>query len=431
MEKIAVPNVTRARASQRVIDDVGACTAAEAPARTGGERVSVAAAGAAAPRIRVLELRCVFGTGGGPEKTILLGTALTDTSRFEVTVCYIRDARDGVFAIDGWAKSLGIPYVEVTERNSFDPSVVPALRRLVRERRIDILHAHEHKTDLLALVVARLEGVLALSTAHGWTGHSWKERAIYYPADRWLLARFPHVIAVSEEIRRVLIGAGARPDRVTTVLNSIDPAQFVRDPAVEAPARAELGLPADALVLGAVGRAEPQKRFDLLIDVFAGLAADRPRLHLVIAGDGSRLPALRRQVEGLGAAAGRVHLLGHRTDVARLHHAFDVFVQASDYEGTPNAVLEAMALGTPVVATRAGGTEEIAFDGVHGRLVPCGDRERLAAAMTELVDQPDRARAFARAARARVETDLSFRTRVAKVERIYERLMAEEGRPTT
>jgi glycosyltransferase involved in cell wall biosynthesis len=382
-------------------------------------------------RIRVLELRSVFGTGGGPEKTILLGTALTDPSRFEVTVCYIRDARDGVFAIDGWAKSLGVPYVEVTERHSFDPSVVPALRRLVRERRIDILHAHEHKTDLLALLVARLEGALALSTAHGWVGHSLKERALYYPADRWLLARFPHVIAVSEEIRQVLIRAGARPDRVTTILNSIDPSQFVRDAALEAPARAELGLPADAIVLGAVGRAEPQKRFDLLIDAFARLAPERPRLHLVIAGDGSRLAALRKQDEALGPVQGRVHLLGHRTDVARLHHAFDVFVQASDYEGTPNAVLEAMALGTPLVATRAGGTEEIAFDGVHGRLVPRGDRDRLGAAMAELVDAPERARAFAAAARARVETELSFRTRVARVERIYEQLMAEEGRPIT
>lgn len=379
-------------------------------------------------RIRVLELRSVFGTGGGPEKTILLGTALTDTSRFEVTVCYIRDARDGVFAIDGWARSAGIPYVEVTERHSLDPAVVPALRRLVREKRIDILHAHEYKTDLLALVVARLEGVLALSTAHGWTGHSLKERALYYPADRFVLARYPHVIAVSEEIRQVLIGAGARPERVTTILNAIDPAQFVRDPALEAPVRAELGLAADALVLGAVGRAEPQKRFDLLIDVFAGLASARPRLQLVIAGDGSKLPELRRHVASLGEVRSRVHLLGHRTDVARLHHAFDVFVQSSDYEGTPNAVLEAMALGTPVVATRAGGTAEIAFDGVHGRLVACGDRTALAAALTELVDDPARARTFAAAARARVESDLSFSTRVARVERIYERLMADEGR---
>lgn len=379
-------------------------------------------------RIRVLELRSVRGTGGGPEKTILLGTARTDASRFDVTVCYIRDLRDEVFAIGDWARSVGIPYLEATERHSLDLAVIPQLRRIMRERRIDIVHAHEYKTDLLALVLARLEGAIALSTAHGWTGHSGKERYVYYPLDRWLLARYPHVIAVSEEIRRVLVRSGARPERVTTILNSIDPDAFRRDRARQPEARQALGLPADATVLGAVGRAEPQKRFDLLVDVFAELAASRPHLHLVIAGDGSTLAALRAKVAGLGALGGRVHLLGHRTDIPFLHHAFDVFVQASDYEGTPNAVLEAMALGTPLVATRAGGTEEIAFDGVHGRLVAIGDGAGLGRAIAELCDRPDHAQTLAAAARSRVEGELSFANRVARVERIYEQLMAEAGR---
>lgn len=394
----------------------------------GGVGAVSATPGILPDRIRVLELRSVVGAGGGPEKTILLGTALTDTSRFEVTVCYLRATSDGAFAIDAWSRSIGIPYVEVAERHSLDLSVVPALRRLVRERRIDIVHAHEYKTDLLALLVARLEGIIPLATAHGWTGHSWRERRIYYPADRWLLARYPRVIAVSEEIRQVLIGAGARPERVTTVLNAIDPERFRRDPALQPGARAALGLAADAIVIGAVGRAEPQKRFDLLIDAFAQVAAARPRLHLVIAGDGSCLPDLRRQADALAAVRPRIHLLGHRTDVPALHHAFDVFVQSSDYEGTPNAVLEAMALGTPLVATRAGGTGEIAVDGVHGRLVACGDREGLIVAMAELCDDPERARALAAAARQRVETDLSFARRVATVERIYAELMVTTGR---
>lgn len=379
---------------------------------------------AAAP-IRVLELRSVRGTGGGPEKTILLGTALTDARRFEITVCYIRDARDGAFGIDAWSRALGIPYLEVRERRSVDPAVLPALRRIVRERRIDIVHAHEYKTDLLALLLARLDGPIALATAHGWTGHSWKEQRIYYPGDRWLLARYTHVIAVSEEIRQVLLSAGARAERVTTVLNGIDPAAFRRDPARAPEARAALGLPADAVVYGAVGRAEPQKRFDLLVEVFAGLAAANTAAHLVIVGDGSSLPALRAQVGALGSAGARVHLLGHRSDVALLHHAFDVFVQASDYEGTPNAVLEAMALGTPVVATRAGGTAEIAHDGTHALLVDCGDRAGLAAAMAALGHDSARGQALAAAARQRVETDLSFARRVARVEDIYTRLMRE------
>src|SRR5579872_6172619 len=101
--------------------------------------------------IRVLELRSVRGTGGGPEKTILLGAKRTDRRRFAVTVCYLRDRRDDAFAVANRAEVRDVDYVEIPERHSFDPSVWPALRKLVRERRIDIVHAHEYKSDLLAL----------------------------------------------------------------------------------------------------------------------------------------------------------------------------------------------------------------------------------------------------------------------------------------
>src|SRR5438552_6314370 len=97
--------------------------------------------------IQVLELRSVFGTGGGPEKTILLGAARTDPRRFAVTVCYIRDDRDTVFNIDRTAAALGVDYVELRERHSFDRSLWPKLRALVRERRIQIVHAHDYKTN--------------------------------------------------------------------------------------------------------------------------------------------------------------------------------------------------------------------------------------------------------------------------------------------
>ena len=105
--------------------------------------------------IRVLELRSVRGTGGGPEKTILLGSARSDPARFPVTVCYIRDLRDAVFEMGERARALGLDYVETRERHSFDWTIWPALRALVADRRIDIIHAHDYKTDLLALLLAR------------------------------------------------------------------------------------------------------------------------------------------------------------------------------------------------------------------------------------------------------------------------------------
>ncbi|MGE5834646.1 MAG: glycosyltransferase [Acidobacteriota bacterium] len=372
-------------------------------------------------RLSILELRSVRGTGGGPEKTILFGTERTDRSRFAVTVCYLRDLRDPVFGIDDRARQLNIDYVEILERHSFDPGIWRKLSALVRERQIDIVHSHDYKTDLLALMLARRLGVITLSTAHGWTGQSARERYVYYPAGKRLLARFPHVIAVSSDIRNELMRHGMDARRITVILNAIDPEAFVRVDAKRDVVRRGLGLRPNDFVVGAVGRLERQKRFDVLLEAFAPLARSRPDLRLVIVGDGSLRGELAAQVTTLGLDASCV-LAGHRLDIAELHNAFDLFVQSSEYEGTPNAVLEAMAMSTPIVATDVGGTAELAADEVHALLVPPHDVGALRAAIERVPTDPDGARTRAAAARRRIETELSFDARTRCLERLYEQL---------
>jgi glycosyltransferase involved in cell wall biosynthesis len=381
--------------------------------------------------IRILELRSVRGTGGGPEKTILVGAARSDPARFCVTVCYIRDLRDEVFALDRLASALKVDYVEVHERHSFDRGIWPALRQLIRDRRIDIVHAHDYKTDLLALLLARAERIVPIATAHGWTGQSTRERIFYYPAERWMLARFPHVIAVSSEIANRLVQAGMPRGRITTVLNGIDTQAFRHDPSRIAPSRASLNLSSATAIIGSVGRLERQKRFDLLIEAVAILRRQQRDVTLVIAGDGSLAPALRLKAEQEGIAGACV-FAGHRTDVVDVLHAFDVFVQSSEYEGTPNCVLEAMAVGTPVVATTVGGTAELITDGVHGLLVPPHDPAALAASIATALDDRDSSARRAAAARVRIETELSFETRMRTVEQLYEAVAEDRPhRPAT
>ncbi|MCX6545050.1 MAG: glycosyltransferase [Acidobacteria bacterium] len=376
--------------------------------------------------IRVLELRSVRGTGGGPEKTILLGTKRTDPSRFAITVCYLRDERDEAFKIDNRARPLGIDYVEVFERHSLDWRIWPQLRRLVRHRSIEIIHAHDYKTNLLALLLRRAEGVIPLSTVHGWSGYSSRERWLYYPADKRILARYPRLIAVSGKIRDELVQAGARPHRITIVLNGIDPTLFRRDRAQESTVRSEYGATRDDIVLGSIGRLEPEKRFDLLIEAFARLVANRAHLKLLIAGEGSVRPQLESAITQLGLG-GSCRLLGQVSNVAKVHHAFDVYVQSSDREGTPNAVLEAMAMETPIVATDVGGTVEIARDEVDALIVPPRNVCALQSAIERAISDPTATAARVAAARKRIEGPLSFETRMKTVEGIYEALMARRA----
>ena len=378
--------------------------------------------------IRILELRSVRGTGGGPEKTILLGAARSNPRRYAVTVCYVRDARDTVFSIDRKAACLPIDYVEVVERHSFDRSIWPVLRRLVQDRRIDIVHAHDYKTDVLAWLLHRAEGIIPLSTAHGWAGHSRRERLLYHRLDKQVLRLFPKVIAVAEDIRRELIRSGSKPGAVQTILNGIDYTRFNRDRSRERPIRQLLGIASDEAVIGSVGRLETEKRYDLLIDTFASLRVTRPRLRLIVVGEGSLRSALEAQIDRL--RLGEVcHLLGLRSDIVDLHHAFDVFVQTSSNEGAPNAVLEAMALETPVVATAVGGTSQLVRGDIDGLLVPAGNQETLVEAINRVLADGRATATRVASARHRVETELSFDARMATLEAVYSELYGQHRTP--
>ncbi|HEX6163430.1 MAG TPA: glycosyltransferase [Vicinamibacterales bacterium] len=373
--------------------------------------------------INVLELRSVRGTGGGPEKTILLGAARSNPRDVRVTVCYIRDARDAEFRIDKRARALGVDYVEVTERHSFDPGIWPQLCRIVRDRQIDIVHAHEHKTDLLALLLARAQNIVPIATAHGWSGTSVKE-GLYYFVDRRLLPRYPMVIAVSEPIRQTILKRGAQPGRVRRLPNGIDHADFRRDPSVRGRVRSALGIAEDAIVIGGVGRLEAVKRFDVLLAALARLP-NQPLAMLV--GEGSAREQLSAQATALGVAD-RLRLTGHREDARELHQALDVYVQSSDSEGIPNAVLEAMALETPVVATDVGGTREVIANEIDGLLTPRRDPDALAGAIVRTLGDPGATARRVAAARARIECELSFDARNKALEAIYQELVAGRGR---
>ncbi len=300
-----------------------------------------------------------------------------------------------------------------------------ALRRIVDERRIDIVHAHDYKTNFYAWLLSRATAIVPMTTLHGYTGHSWKER-VYYAVDRRLVKAFPRIVTVSAELAGEVIRLGAAPERVATILNGIDDAAFKRRPGHAARVRQALNLEPDDFVIGAVGRLERQKRFDLLIEAFDTLRRAHPAraLKLVIAGEGSLRAALSAELERLNLSD-CCRMAGQVDDVANLHHAFDMFVQSSDYEGTPNAVLEAMAMETPIVATDVGGTAELVRHGIEAIIVPPAQPRQLAAAMSQVLSDHSAAARRVATARGRVEGELSFRTRMKKLERVYDALMDE------
>ena len=377
--------------------------------------------------IRVLELRSTSGQGGGPERAILLAAAAAPAHAIEETLCFLRRRGEEELWVDRRALEIGAESRIVEERCALEPRTLGRLRRLVRERSIELVHCHDYKADFWGFLLARLEPVIAVATAHGWPVRTARERLLYYPADRRLLATFPLVFAVSADIRARLLARNAAPGSVELLPNAVDVDVFRPDPAARARVRREWGIRDDERVIGSLGRLDPEKRPDLLIEAFATVAAAHPEARLVVAGAGSRGSRLEEEARRRGIWD-RCRVLGHRHDAEDVHRGFDVFVQASDSEGSPYSLVEAMATGTPVIATAVGDTPALVRDRIDGLLVPAGEAATLARALAETLDDPAAAGRRAAAGRARAAQERSLAARQARVAERYRALLESRQR---
>ena len=320
----------------------------------------------------------------------------------------------------GWmtqrAEAAGIPVWIEPQRPGLDLRwVLRFARRLSRER-IDVLHTHEFGMNSYGGAAALLSRTRAISTIHGrhWVVDRLRRRVAY----RLLRALGVPVVAVSRDLAGYLEQRlGLAHDRLEVVHNGIALAPELRaeDRAARRIAlRSELGIPPKASLLIAVGNLYPVKDHATLLHALSRL----PDAWLAIAGRGGEEENLRRLARELGIGA-RVHLLGLRDDVPDLLAAGDVFVQPSKSEGLPLAVLEAMAQRIPVVATNVGGVAEAVEDGRTGCLVPSGDPSALAAAVSGILDSPDRGASLAAAANARVREEFSVEHMLSRYRDLY------------
>lgn len=299
-------------------------------------------------------------------------------------------------------------------RTNFQPT---ALASWLRDERPDIVHVHSGAWAKGARA-ARLAGVARIIfTEHGLNDvEPWYSTALKH----WGATQTDHVVAVSEPLHRYLVERVRVPEsKVSVIPNGVDTERF--RPATltgAAPSlRARLGL-GSAPVIGHVARLAPVKNQPLLVDAFAMVRHRVPAARLVIVGDGSERAAIEAKVaeHALGEA---VHLVGEARDIPAILREFDLFALPSKAEGTSMSVLEAMATGVPVVASAVGGTPDLLDHGQCGVLVPPNDTAALAAAFGDLLETPERRRALARAARARVEERYSEETVARRYERLY------------
>ena len=281
-------------------------------------------------------------------------------------------------------------------------------------RQSDILHAHDSHAVILAGLAARLRGCQFVATRR--TAFPLSRPGFWNRADR--------VIAISEAVGQMLRESGVRADRIRVIRSGINLDAILMLQPIDP--RTMLGLGPDTLIAIAVGALDRHKGQDIVIQAAAEARARLPNLHWILAGEGERRAALESQVQRLGLGE-NVHLLGHITDAEALIGGADVMVATPIQEGLGTSILDAMALGVPVVAAEIGGIPELVGGGA-GLLVPPQSPVDVANAVVRILTQRDECQAMVRLAAERV-TDFTDTRMAEALASVYRSMQKEVGGP--
>ena len=377
--------------------------------------------------MRVVTLVDRLGTGGA-ERLAIQTTTRLDPERFDRTLVASRRfdvamSKAHVTNALRELESAGVNVMGLKRTSARQLWAWWPFYRYLRRERVDVLHAHKFGSNLWGTVMGRLARVpVIVAHEHTW---SFEGQPLRRFGDREIIARGTSTfIAVSREDRRRMIEIERiDPDDVLFLPNGIP----TPPPPTGADVRAELGIPAGVPVIGTVSVMRPQKALDVLLRATRILVGEFPQLKVLIAGEGDMREALGELAHELGIDD-NVEFLGVRTDVPDVLSALDVAVSSSDFEGSPLSVMEYMEAARPVVATRVGGVPDLIDDGVHGLVVEPQNPEAFAAAVAELLGDPERAREMGRRGQERRRAEFDIDVMVKRLEELYTELTAKAAR---
>jgi glycosyltransferase involved in cell wall biosynthesis len=364
-------------------------------------------------------------TVGGCEQHVLALLSRLDPARYERWLAYFVERPDEARPMLPYFQAIGVQTVDLRGRGQLDPRAMGRLRTLLRRERFDLVHVHSFRAEV-AMAVATT--ALFPHPRIIRTVHNVEDYHLRFPTS--LLSglsgsSLDRVVAISDAVAEHLkTSNGASSDRIRRIYYGLDLEPFL---AAERPRPASRPP-----TIGVLARLAPQKGHPVLLRALPRVVERFPDVRVVIAGHEhlTTRAQLESEAEALGVR-GNVEIVGYRDDVPAFMSEIDLFVLPSLWEGVGLVLLEAMAAGKPVVATRVGPVPEIVQDGETGLLVPAGEPERLANAILEILEQPSLGRRLGRAGRIRCAERFSLDRMVAETEALYDEVLAEQRPRTT
>ena len=361
--------------------------------------------------LSVLQVATGFPSWGGTELHILNLSEQLRRRGYEVTVA----CRPGCW-VEERAGQMGLPTVPIRVMRQNDWQDFGAIRRVLRERKIDVMHVH-WSTDVVVPGFAALREHVPVRILSRHMPYPFKNRL-----GSWLYSRvlFSRLTPVSDSVRRMLLKSGVPDGKIEVIHHGTDVEAFAETTQPRREVRAALGIPEDSVAVGIVGRIAPEKGHAVLLEAVRKLDGQYP-LSLVIVGSGPDEDAIRAAARSAGLED-KVIFAGFRDDVNNAINAMDVVAVPSTWNEPCSAVVQqGMALSKPVVGTRAGGTPEMVLDGETGFLVPPSDADALASALAHLAGDAFLRKRLGAAGRERVEEFFSLRVMTDKIEALYQR----------
>lgn len=377
-------------------------------------------------RIALLKFLTFFYLGGTERQVMNLAAGI-DPERFDLHM----GCNGKVGELLDEATALGVPVTEYAIDSLYNVGAIRARIRLagyLRKHSIEILHSYGFYSNLFAIPAARLAGVPVIVASIRDCGEMLTP--MQKRAQKLFCRMADCILANAEGVRRSLIREGYPAAKIQVIRNGIG--------GTVAPAgagnaggswlRHELGFPADTRLIAVCSRLNPMKGLEYFLDAAATVSQTRPDVRFLIVGgnghrsDGTYQGVLERYAASRGLEK-RVVFTGFRTDVSKMLREIDITVLPSLSEGLSNSLLESMAEGVPVIATKVGGTPELVEDGSTGLLVPPRDPVALSQSMTLLLDNPATARRIGEAGRSYVHSRFSMDRMVQETQTLYAKLL--------
>ncbi|MCC7368459.1 MAG: glycosyltransferase [Chloroflexi bacterium] len=385
-------------------------------------------------KLRVLRAITRLNIGGPAIHTILLTRGLQNDRFASVLVTGLEGPREGSMR-DLAAKHGVQPHYlnelgrEVSPLN--DLKALLAMYRLIRRNRPHIVHTHMAKAGTAGRLAAKLaRAPIIVHTFHGHTFHSYwgpVKSAVFLQIERSLGAMTDRIIAITDAQKADIAKYGVAPlSRITTIPLGLEIEEMLDAERHTGNLRRDLGIAADRKLVGIVARLVPIKAHEVFLEAAVAIRAAQPNTTFLIIGDGERRAELESMAQRLGVSD-VTRFVGWRADMRDVYADLDVVTLCSNNEGSPVALIEALAAARPVVSTRVGGVPNVVHDGENGLLVPPRDAAAFADAVVALLRDPARGALLGQAGRAEVYPKHSSGRLVQDIERLYLELAREKG----